>query len=439
LWILADDCGSLKTLGLELVPGRMYLHRYMQRPGKQNTAYPLLRDGRLYLVFAITLMGVMGVSSITPAFPEIAAHFGLSSREVGLLLTVFTVPGIVLAPLLGFMSDRFGRKRILVPALGAFGLAGAAATLAPSFPVLLGLRFIQGAGAASLTSLSVTLLGDIYEGRTRERAVGYNASALSIGTASFPIVGGALAALGWRVPFLLPLLAVPVALFVLLVFETAGPEQAAGGASAGERLAAVIANARREGIVTLSAIAVLIFILLYGAYLAYMPFLLRERFNAPAPLIGAVMSTMSIATAVVASQRGAIAGRLSTRWTLFIAFLFYTAALVLIPLMPRIWLVVIPTLLYGVAQGLTIPTIQSQIAGRAPMQLRGATVAANAMAIRIGQTVGPLVSGLVFAAGGLAAVFWSGAAIPVAMLLLIGADAGRRRRRRRGRRNVTQR
>jgi sugar phosphate permease len=158
-----------------------------------------------------------------------------------------------------------------------------------------------------------------------------------------------------------------------------------------------------------------------------MPFVLRNRFDAPPALIGLIMSTMSIATAVVSSQRGTISQRLSIPTTLTIALAFYAAALVLIPLMPAVWLVIVPTSLYGVAQGLTIPTIQSQIAARAPMHLRGATVAANAMAIRIGQTLGPLLTGAVFAAGGLNAVFWAAAGVPVLMLALVWVTEGRRR------------
>ena len=84
--------------------------------GTEDNRAPL-RDHRLYVVFGITLMGVMGVSSITPASPPISRALGLSSRQVGLLLTVFTVPGVFLAPVLGFLSDRFGRKRIVIPAL----------------------------------------------------------------------------------------------------------------------------------------------------------------------------------------------------------------------------------------------------------------------------------------------------------------------------------
>lgn len=71
-------------------------------------------------------MAVLGVSSVTPAFPAIARELGVSSGQVGLLITVFTLPGIVMAPVLGILSDRHGRKKILVPALLLFGIAGGA-------------------------------------------------------------------------------------------------------------------------------------------------------------------------------------------------------------------------------------------------------------------------------------------------------------------------
>ena len=85
------------------------------------------------------MMAVLGTSSITPAFPTIVRELGVSSGQVGLLITVFTLPGIVMTPLLGVLSDRYGRKKILVPALLLFAIAGGACAFARDFNVLLAL------------------------------------------------------------------------------------------------------------------------------------------------------------------------------------------------------------------------------------------------------------------------------------------------------------
>ncbi len=77
-------------------------------------------------------------------------------------------------------------------------------------------------GAAALGTLNVTVIGDIYEGRERSSALGYNFSVLSVGTASYPAIGGLLATFGWFYPFALPFLAIPMAVVVL--FSLHNPE-----------------------------------------------------------------------------------------------------------------------------------------------------------------------------------------------------------------------
>lgn len=90
-----------------------------------NEEQPLLKDRNLYVIFSITLMAVMGVSSITPAFPKISEELNITKNQVGYLISVFTLPGIVLTPFLGVLADRLGRKAILVPALMLFGILSA--------------------------------------------------------------------------------------------------------------------------------------------------------------------------------------------------------------------------------------------------------------------------------------------------------------------------
>jgi MFS transporter, ACDE family, multidrug resistance protein len=70
-------------------------------------------------------------------------------------------------------------------------------------------------GASALGTLNVTVIGDIYAGRERSAALGYNSSVLSVGTASYPAIGGALAAFGWFYPFALAFVAIPIGLLVL--------------------------------------------------------------------------------------------------------------------------------------------------------------------------------------------------------------------------------
>ena len=89
----------------------------------------LLLDPNLHVIFSISLIVVLGVSSLTPVFPLVVQEFGISPEEVGLLITLYALPGIFLTPVYGILADRFGRKTVLVPALVLFALAGSACSL----------------------------------------------------------------------------------------------------------------------------------------------------------------------------------------------------------------------------------------------------------------------------------------------------------------------
>src|SRR5690625_3647205 len=158
----------------------------------------------------------MGVSSIAPALPSIARTFSVTNDQIGRLITFYTLPGIILTPILGVIADRYSRKRVLIPSLFFFGIAGTACAFANSFDQLLFLRALQGMGSASLGALNLTLIGDLYSGNGRATAMGYNGSVLSVGAAAYPAIGGAVAILGWLFAFYLALLGVPVGIFSLV-------------------------------------------------------------------------------------------------------------------------------------------------------------------------------------------------------------------------------
>jgi ACDE family multidrug resistance protein len=377
---------------------------------------PVYKDSNLQIVFGVTLMSVLGVASITPAFPRIGRELGLSSQSVGLLVTAFTLPGVALAPVLGVLADRWGRKRILVPALVLFGLAGGACALARDFNLLLLLRFVQGIGGASLGSLNVTIIGDLYRGQERANAMGYNASVLSVGTASYPAVGGALATLGWYYPFVLPLVAVPIGLLVLLALNNPEPTDDQQLRSYLRQVWESVKSRRAVGVF---AASLLTFIILYGAFLTYLPFLMEESFGATSLVIGLAMSGMSAVTAVAASQLGRLSRRFSKTALVKTAFGFYAAGMLIMPLAPKIWVLAIPIALFGLGHGLNIPGIQTLLAELAPMEYRGAFMSANSMVLRLGQTCGPLLMGVMFGWRGVSAVFWAGATVAIGGVVLL--------------------
>jgi ACDE family multidrug resistance protein len=382
----------------------------------------LYRQRNIHVIFAVTLMAVLGVSSITPAFPKIVRELGISSSQVGLLITFFTLPGIILAPFLGVLADRIGRKRILVPSLFLFAIAGTACAFIHHFHMLLLLRALQGAGAAALGALNVTIIGDLYSGTQRAEAMGLNTSVLNIGTASYPTIGGALALLGWYYPFALPVLAIPVGIFVLAALKNPEPKSTR---SMREYLSGTWRYLKDIRAISLFVATLIAFVLLYGAYLTYLPILLDERFGASSFTIGVILSSMSLTTAIVASQLGRLSNRFTLSSIIKAAFIIYALALALMPFMPGIWFLVIPAIIFGLAHGAGLPAILTAVAGLAPLENRAAFMSINGAVLRLGQTIGPALMGLIYAFGGLDAPFLAAAALALLTLTIAIAFGAR--------------
>lgn len=368
----------------------------------------VLRNRNLHIIFGVTLMAVLGVSSITPAFPVMSKALHINPGQIGLLITVFTLPGIFLTPFLGMLADRYGRKKILIPSLILFAVAGASCAFLQTFNGLLIARFFQGVGATSLGALNVTLIGDLFRGRQRAAAMGYNASVLSVGTASYPTIGGSLALFGWHYPFLLPLFALPIAFVVLFFLETRTIEKTS--TLKNYLLMALKAMSQRQ-VISLYLASLMTFIILYGAYLTYFPLLLNLKFQANSFVIGIIMSSMSATTALTSWQLGRLTRMFSEKSLIKVSYILYTLSLLIIPQVTHEYLFLLATILFGMAQGINIPSIQTLLAGLAPEEYRAIFMSVNGMVLRLGQTIGPLLAGLFFALWRLDGTFFSSAAL----------------------------
>ncbi|MHB9029280.1 MAG: MFS transporter [Candidatus Latescibacterota bacterium] len=392
------------------------MHSPNSEPPRDPAHVPI--DTNLVLIFGLTLIVVMGVSSITPVFYRMREALNLSQAQVGMLITFYSLPGVIFALPLGMYADRIGRKKLLVPFLILFGISGAACAFTRDFTLLLALRFIQGFGATAAGVLNPTILGDIYSGRARTVAMSYNIGALNIGTASFPIIGGALGMFGWQYPFLLPLSAIPLGIAIHFLFQ--GPEPK-NTMNTGEYLRAALYSISHRKALGLFFITLMTFVVLYGSYITFFPLLLGSRFGAAPFIIGIIMSVTSFSTVLTTTRVKWFVQRFKERDLMIAGFFCYAVAMVIFPLIPALWLFIIPTFIYGFGNGINSPSAQSILVELAPEDIRAGFLSVNSMILRIGQTLGPLIMGIIIALWGMESVFYAGALFSLLMLAMTAA------------------
>jgi MFS family permease len=371
------------------------------------------RTGRdrppLALVFAITVTGILANTLINAPLPDILDDFGRSDGYAGVLVAAATLPGIVIAPVIGLLADRFGRRKVLIPCLVSFGLAGLGAALAPTFGALVAMRLLQGFGSAGLINLAVVLLGDYWEGPHRARLIGYNAAVLTVSVAVFPAVGGLLAqAGGWRwsfVPYVFALVTAAAVWLLLPMREPPIPVPLS------RQVRDAVSVVRRPVVFGAMSYGFVLFVLVFGLFLTAMPLLLEQDFGLDAGTRGLILAFPATGSTIAALLLGRTRSRFGARRLLLMSSVAFVLGFVTIGLTNALVLVFVGSLLYGLGEGSSIPTVQDVVAGAAPESSRGAVVAAWVGAARAGQTIGPLLAGLSVSALGPSSTFVAGGAV----------------------------
>ncbi|MBV8526349.1 MAG: MFS transporter, partial [Acetobacteraceae bacterium] len=154
---------------------------------------------------AVTVAGIvtfLNLYSVQSLLPTLADQFGASLAQTGLAITATLLAVAMMAPLAGWISDMLGRKRLIVSATWALTVPTLLSGFAPSLPILIVYRLLQGLLLPFMFIVTVTYIGDEAEGAEALRLVGtYSAGSIFGGFAGRFIAGIAAYAAGWRVSF----------------------------------------------------------------------------------------------------------------------------------------------------------------------------------------------------------------------------------------------
>lgn len=365
----------------------------------------------LLLIYAVTITGILSNAVVSPVIPDILDTFNKADSRAGILVAVGGMPGIVVAPLMGFAADRFGRKVVMAPSLIVFGGFGIVAATAQSFEVLLFARLAMGFGSAGMINLAVVTIGDSFSGAERTRAIGRNSAVLTAGLAVLPLVSGLISELtSWRWSLATYSLGLVTGVLVIMKLDNVKPKQS-GNISTQLREAGRIL---RQPIMASSLISGLIlFALIFGVFLATLPVHLEDEFGLGAGWRGVILAIPAVSSTVLSMNLAWLRRTFGLRQLLVTGALVLMGSFLALGLTGTLFIVVIASVAYGLSEGALIPSMQDVVASAAPDQHRGGVLAAWVSAVRIGQTGGPLLAtamiaatdtGTTIALGGVAAV-----------------------------------
>ena len=341
------------------------------------------------LVYVISAIGVLGVSFISPVLPLMMEGLDLTDAQTGLIITVYTAPVIAFVPVFGWLSDRIGRRPVIAFGLAVFGGAGATIFLTTSFHAVLALRIIQGVGFSAMMPLTTVLLGDLFTGEAEVGAQGLRVTFISFGSAVYPVLGGALAEISWRLPFLLFAIAIPLGFVVITSLPRVGPT--VNDSSDQSYLRSILSGAQDPLVASALGVGFIRFFVRYGLW-AYLPLLATQR-TLTATEIGIVIGAYGVGKMVVASQSRRVLA-IGTPSVLMAGGLVVGGLLAAVLSVPSSFLVfLLVTLAFGAVNGVIAPLQKSLITQRVTADIRGGLISATNVLQNAGKTLGPAVLG----------------------------------------------
>ncbi|WP_017317999.1 MFS transporter [Mastigocladopsis repens] len=378
-------------------------------------------DANLLIIVSISLIAISGVVAINPILPNIANSLNIAPQKIGLIMTTFLMPTTFGTLIFGALADRIGRKKILIPSLLLFGIGGILCAFANNFRSLLEWRFLTGVGAASLESLELTLISDLYSGKMLTSAMGFNAAMIGIAATIYPLVGGVLGGLSWRYPFLLSILAFPVALLISKKLKLASKQKNTLNLNLTSYLKDTYDNIKNPQVFGLLFAVFSLFVIELGTFYTYIPIFAGNYLGASGAEIGIIICCESLVFSFAASQLGFLANRLSEKSLILLGFILCGLSLLIMPTIHTIWGLIIPCIIFGVSKALAFPPLQAMLAGIAPEGFRASFMALNVTVQSLGRALGPLLTGIAYSAWGMQGVFYASAALTIITVIVFGS------------------
>jgi multidrug resistance protein len=385
----------------------------------------------MLMVALVVLVDITGFGLILPLLPFWAERLGANPLEVGLILSVYALAQFLFTPVLGALSDRFGRRPVILISLLIEAAGFALTAVAGTLPLLLAARFIGGLGASNIGSAQA-VVADVTAPKDRARGMGMIGAAIGVGFVVGPALGGVLAGFGGTVPFWAALVVALVNALLVVFFlpETRGPrvastqtQQRTQRTQRTQRRSRFALFAGWQRAIQTPAIARLIlvnllFTLAFTAMEAVFPLFTQREFGWQATQNGYLFTYVGV---IIVVMQGGMVGQLVKRFGergVQVAGLGLLAVgLALLPFSGTLALLLIALALLSIGDGAVTPTNNAMLSLATPAEAQGETLGLSQGIAGFGRMIAPLIAGGLFGAG-IGLPFFFGAALSIVALLV---------------------
>jgi MFS family permease len=371
------------------------------------------------VLFSVVVVDLVGFGIAIPVLPFLAREYGASGVELGLILTGYAAAQFLFAPVWGRLSDRIGRRQVMLCTIAGTSAALLWLGLAGSLVAMFGARFLAGAFAANV-SVAAAYVSDVTDESERTRWMGLLGACFGVGFVLGPALGGLLSHWGYAAP-MLGAAALAAVNWVYAFFVLREP---ARHASEGPRVGRMAALS--EPAVRLICLLNLAFSVAVVQLETVFAFFMADRFGYDAMDVAWIFVGMAVLMGgIQGGGMKALAARTSERRLARGGSLVLGAAIACVPFAPTVAILLVPLAFSAIGRAVLQPSLMSLVSIEARPEHRGVVLGTFQSAASLGRVLGPVAAGLLYDAE-MGAPFW------FASLLLLVLFVGARGLRERG-------
>ena len=362
-------------------------------------------------IFTLLLLAMttsMSNVAIVTALPHLKDHFTNVENIEFYSRLMLTLPSFVialLAPILGHIIFKYGKKKSVVIALVVFSISGSAGLYLQTLEMLLFSRAIFGIAVATLMIVSTSLIGDYFKAEHRHKFMGYQSAFMALGGVVFVMGGGILSDINWRYSFGIYLIG-----FILLPFVLTQIKEVIVKEDNNQEIEV---DSNMYFIYFLAFFYMLIFFILP----TQIPFLLIEKFNASGSFAGTIIAIAFVSNAFGAITFPFIKSRFSYSSIYLIALFIIAIGFAGVGLVNNTYLFFITSPLLGYGGGIMMTNITAWMLSKTSIKKRVKTSGYFTSAIFLGQFSSPIVFHPLVSYLGVQSFFFT---IGISLLVIIG-------------------
>ena len=348
----------------------------------------------LMIVFVTVLIDLIGFGIVMPILPLWAETFGASPTEIGLLSASYALMQVIFAPLWGRLSDRIGRRPVILVTLAGSAVSSLLIGVANSLLVLFIARILNGISGASYAAAQA-YVADVTTREERAKGMGMIGAAFGLGFILGPGIGAGLSAIDQSAPFFFAAGLAAVNLLLALVWlpESLKPGPVPARVPRVEQFRRAFASRELAPLIGLSFVATLAFVGMESTF----ALLGDRRFGYTAVEVGLLFVVIGVAAAV---SQGGLVGRLvaahGERQVMIWGLTGTGTGLALMAVAHDLWLLLAALVLLGIASGLAFASLSALISQAAPEDEQGGILGLAASTSGIARIVGPVSAGALF-------------------------------------------